>query len=281
MVNSLAWNVAALWGGFLGASGSLGLKSSSLPASPSSWSTEDAAQVAGLWMANGLLFASRAVASGSPATYHYTLWSWNGVAWTASSPTWSVAPAGVAWDGTNYYTAEDGSIFQDPANPPTFAAAAAVTLGSGDAAQGVYGDFANTTPRALVATKKSGIRWTDDFGSTWHTIAAPTVNSVTVSLLSVAGPIDGANGTKYLAGSDGYGYFVFDVAQAKFLARFPASTLTWYSDKVSLSAASIRRILVDDNGTTTTVFMGTHGAGLWRGTFTDATGALAAAWTHE
>jgi hypothetical protein len=280
LVNAIATDGASgVWVGLITSGSVLGLYGSSAPdtvtftkqADPGATQQQvQALSADGNTPAN--LFAVYDVLSGQD--YEYELEYLSAGTWTIDllgglvpDPIVGVATKGVG----SYFTASGASIYS-ATTVATGAFSVSQSLGAGDTAQGIFGDVANG--RVFVATKTGGI-WYND--GTWHQVKAPVINSVTVPFLSVAGPIDLGTNHKYLVGSDGYGYFTFDITAPA------ASAFTQFADStIALYSASISTILVDPT-TPTTVFMGTNNAGLWRASFDASTGALTAgtSWTHE
>lgn len=271
LANALAYRAGTYWGGFVTTGASLGLYKATA-ADPTSWVAETDANVSGkqvtlLMAVNGTLFMAGATLSGSPTTYHYELDINTGSSWSAPAVSGLASPIkGVAWDGVaTYYIASGPTVYSDTNPAGAFSTVESTTIASTDRINALFGDPAHD--RVFALTKTGGLYY--KYGtSAWAQIAAPTVSSVTVSLLSMAGPIDAA-GDVYIIGTDGYGFYTFSVSGAS-LTRFSDSTIGLYT-------ASVGTVLVDGG----TVLMGTNGAGLWRATFDTSTGALASAWTHE
>jgi len=269
-------STSALWGGFISSSGAPGLyKSSAGPnfSFASRVPIGDSAiinkQAILLQVANNHLFMVS-----TPDTINYELdYKADGASpWVAGFlSTLSKPVAGVAWDGTHYWAASGTNVYRsvDPPTTSSFIAPPVSPNLSGDQVNGVFAD--PVKGYAFLATKKNGVFFTTNGGTTWNQITAPIVGSATVSYLCVAGPIDGATSDKYLVGSDGYGYYTLSIS-GNSLSRFGDSTVSLYSE-------SVARILVDG----VNVFMGTNANGLWRAVFDTNAGALASgqAWIHE
>ena len=278
LANALAYYNGRLWGGFITAGTNLGLYSSAVSApgyDASAFTADTDANVLGkevtmLRVANNHLFMAGATLSGSPLAYHYELdYNASGAGWSPPALSGLASPiVGVAWDGgSTYYIASGAAVYSDSNPGGAFATVEAVGIAAGDQVNDIVGDPVHQ--RVFVTTQKGGLYY--KYGAAaWAAIPAPQVNSATVSLLSIAGPIDTAGANEvYLLGTDGYGYYTLSVAGGS-LTRFSDSTIALY-------AASVGRLLVDSG----TVLMGTNGAGLWRATFDTTSGALASAWTHE
>jgi hypothetical protein len=274
LCNALAFDPGPggeLWAGFFMPSANLGLYRSTSRSFATGAAVKIAdpivadKQISMLQFANGKLFVAAATAVG--IAYVYELDYYNGTTWSQLKSGLAKPINGVAWDGTDYLMVSGSTMYTGTsADPPVFDAGTS-TLGtpvsSTDELRSV---FAQPPGRVIIATKLG--LYVRDAG-TWSQVAPAQVSGVTVPFLTAAGPSDAGN--IYLAGTDGYGYYYLDWA-AKTLTRFDTSTIALYN-------AAVRRILVDG----TTVFMGTSGAGLWRGTFESATGKLPAAnaWVHE
>jgi hypothetical protein len=271
LCNALAYDGTELWGGFFTPSTNLGLYRSTSRSFTGAAAVPDAAvkgkQVTMLHFVNGKLFVAAATVPVPGGPYVYELDYWNGTTWSQLIPGLAKPITGVAWDGSTYLVVAGSALYTGTsADPPVFGAGTS-TLGSltVDASNELRGVFAQ--PGRVIISSKLGLYVRD--AGTWSLVAPAQVSGVTVPFLTATGPSD-AGGNVYLAGTDGYGYFYLDWT-AKSIARFDTSTIALYN-------AAVRRILVDG----TTVFMGTSGAGLWRGTF-DSTGKLPAAnaWVHE
>jgi hypothetical protein len=283
LCNALAWYGGTLYGGFITTSSNLGLHKASLQTDEtysfidSSAMTDpvvEGRQVTLLRPLNGHLFAVLAAVPSGGDSYAYD------VDYLSSAvSSWSARKTGiedkvidVVWDGVNYWMATSSAVFKDAADPPLFAASEA-KLGT-YTVTGINGIFADVVKgRIFIATKSGGVYYSLNRGSTWKQIAAEKIGSATVSFLTVAGPVDTAK-TKYLVGSDGYGYYTLT------LTSDGKGSVTRFLDKtVALYMESVRTILVDGN----TVFMGTNTDGLWRTMFDPATGARDdnSVWTHE
>jgi hypothetical protein len=268
LVNALAYDGTNVWGGFVTAGGVLGLYSSpdpsATPFTAESSTVVSGKQVVTLSAVGGNLFAVCSTLSGG--SWLYELDHHSGSTWTANLLSGLSDPiVGVAGDGSgNFFTAAGLNVYA-AAGSPTATYAVSMTLPAGDSARGIFGDTANH--RVFVTSKAGGLYYTTNAGTSWTHIAAPTVSSVTVSLLSVGGPADTGN-DEYVVGSDGYGYYLLSLSGGT-LTRFGDSTIALYT-------TSVRRVLVDGRN----VLLGTNGAGLWRATF-DTSGALSGTWTHE
>ena len=273
LANALVYvpSTSTWWGGFTTSSASLGIYKAS-GNQPSTWAAETDTNVAGkqvmlLRVANNNLFMSGGTLAGSPVQYQYELDVNTGSGWTAPTVTGLANPiTGVAWDGTRYYYSSGALVNSDTSANGAFATTEATGAASTDTVNGLFGDPARS--RVFALTTSEGLYYRVS-GGAWTQVAAPTVSSVTVSLLSLAGPVDSA-GNVYLVGTDGYGFYTLTLNN---------NTLTRSADStIALYTGSVRNILVDpSNGT---VLMGTNGLGVWSATF-DTTGALATAWTHD
>lgn len=269
-----------LWAGFITVGGTLGLHESNPGPFDAAWAagwTADPGpaltdeQVIGLRVANGHLFMVGARLSGSAYVYDLLWKDTSAAAWATLATGLSDPIVGVAWDGTNYWMASGINVYSaaDPLSSGSFGSGTSTlgttTIASDDEISDVFADATND--RVFVTTKKGGIYFSN--AAAWAQVAAPVINAVTVSLLTIVGPVDAGN-TRYLVGAEGYGYYTLDATTSE-LTRFADATIPLYT-------SSVGRILVEG----TTVFMGTHGNGLWRATF-DGTGAPAAggAWAHE
>jgi hypothetical protein len=261
LATTLASLGTTVWGGFITSGTVLGLYSTTAP------DTTNFAQVGAPVVQTKQVYGVSTVASTndlfvvcavlSGSNYVYELENYNTVSttWTGSLLSGIAVPiVGVATDGASFYAASGTSIYSAATAAGAYSPTSE-TLAAGDAAQGIFGDVANS--RVFVATRTGGLYY---YHAGWTHVAAPQLNSAPVPFLSVAGPID-SGADKYLVGSDGFGYFVFSVSGGTF-ARFSGST-------IGLWSGSVRRILLDG----TTVLMGTNGAGLWRAKL-DASGNL-------
>jgi hypothetical protein len=277
LCNALAYDGAELWGGFFTPGANLGLYRSTSRSFLSVAAVQDIAikdkQVTMLQFVNGKLFVGAATVPVGGTAYVYELDYYNGTTWSPAPLISGLAKPinGVAWDGSSYLMVAGSALYTGTsADPPVFdagtSALSSLTVSASDELRGV---FAQTAPSRVIIASKLGLYVRD--AGTWSQAAPDPISGVTVPFLTAAGPSD-AGGNIYLAGSDGYGYYYLDwSATPKTLTRFDTSTISLYN-------AAVRRILVDG----TTVFMGTSGAGLWRGTF-DSSGKLPAAnaWVHE
>ena len=271
LCNAMALFGANLFGGFVAQDGTPSLyKSSTSPYSFNTGASTVATASAGeqvtmLGATAANLFVGGATLSGNNYIFQLDYSSDPGtVAWTTALSGLAYPFVGVANIGTTYWTAS-GSTLYTSAALPTFTAVTAQSWGT---IKGVFADSA--TNRVFVVTKSNGIYYSTDGGSTWpFHIGADVVGTVTVSCLTIAGPVDSGN-DKYLVGSDGYGYYTLSVS-AGTMSRFGDSTIALYS-------ASVSHIALDG----TNVLMGTNSKGLWRAVF-DSTGALASgqSWINE
>jgi len=270
LCNAMALFGSNLFGGFIAQDGTPSLyKSSASPYSFAAGATVVATassgeQVTMLSAANANLFVGGATLSGTNYVFELE-YSATGVApWTVLLPGQPYPFVGVAWDGTNYWTASGSTLFQSPAVPTSFASNASQSWGT------INGVFATASGAVFVATKTNGVYYSTNSGGTWAHINPDVVGTATVSYLTVAGPVDSGN-DKYLVGSDGYGYYTLSIS-AGTMSRFGDSTIALYS-------ASVSRIALDGSN----VLMGTNGKGLWRAVFDPTTGALASgqSWINE
>jgi hypothetical protein len=265
--SSLVLRSGRLWGAFFKPDNStFGLYESDAGFSFAT-STADAffagKQIMNLQVANGYLFAVAGPVTSSD--YQYELDYYDG-SWHQLIPLQPKMIYGMAWDGTNYWAV--GGASQTTVYISTGAVPAAPTVYSlynftnGGQLNGVFTDGA----RVFIPSKSGGVYYND--GITWAQYGPDNQNSYTVGYLCVGGPVGVAS--KYVVGSDGYGYYYLDVVAGSF-TRFNDATILLYS-------AAVRRILVDTSNNS--VFMGTAGGGLWRATFNsgvpDANG-----WIHE
>jgi hypothetical protein len=280
----------AMWGGFITTSGTIVLlKSDSSFSFAASVPVSDPA-IAGkdiclLQVANNVLFA----VSQNKVSFTYDLdYTTDGVTWYASAGLqgFSSPVTGIAYDGAQYWattavgTQNMPTVFKSsPGNPASFASATPQpAFASDDYIRGITAGAGLRAGWLFLPTKKGGIYYSTNSGTTWSDIPAPVVSSVTVGFLTVAGPVDAASNL-YLAGADGYGYYTINMTtpSTPTLTRFATSTIDLYGDSVS-------KILVDSSTPSPwTVFMGTNGKGLWRASFDSSTGDLisGSAWTHE
>jgi hypothetical protein len=277
LCNALAFDPGPggeLWGGFFMPDANLGLyrsTSRSFATGAADKITDPIVadkQITMLQFANGKLFVAAATVPVVGSAYVYELDYYNGATWSQLISGLAKPINGVAWDGANYLMVSGSTMYAGTnADPPGFDAGTStlgtLTVSATDELRSVFAQ-----PGKVIIASKLGLYVRD--AGTWSQVAPAQVSGVTVPFLTATGPSD-AGGSIYLAGTDGYGYYYLDWV-AKTLTRFDTSTIGLYN-------AAVRRILVDG----TTVFMGTSGAGLWRGTFESATGKLPAAnaWVHE
>jgi hypothetical protein len=250
------YNGAYLVGGFIAQDGTPSLYKSSAPPYSFSTGTTLATASAGeqvtMLAATGTnLFVGGATMSGSNYVYQLEYSATGAPPWTvllsSQSNPFIVYPfVGVAWDGTNYWTASGPLLFQSPTVPTSFTSNTSQSWGT------INGVYATVSGAVFVATKSNGIFYSTNSGGTWSHINPDVVGTATVSYLAVAGPFDTAN-TMYLVGSDGYGYYTLTIGGG--LSRFGDSTVGLYSGSVS-------RIALDT--TNNVVLMGTNSKGLWR-----------------
>ncbi len=265
LANALAYDGTTLWGGFVTGSGSVGLAGSTNPDStPFAVQTDPVVagkQVVSLSALGADLYAACLNATPAYELDYLHLGTWSTIALSDTAD----PIVGVAADGSgNYVTGAGVTIYTAAAAAGPFTASK--TLATGDAVTGVFGGGGVL----FATTKVSGVWYTYNGGTTWYQVAAPSINSVTGSLLGIAGPL--AGGSVYVVGSDGFGYFTLSGTSAG-----GGGTLTRFSDStIALYSASVRRVLVDGS----TVFLGTNGLGLWRASL-DGTGTLVGSWTHE
>jgi len=269
IANTLAWDGTNLWAGFFTPGTNLGLYRSSLP-DTAAFVQEPAPaigkQVTALQASGTDLFA--AFCDSTATTYELDdqkTGTWTGPLAAVSGATTRIV--GAANDGTaNFFTASGLNVYAASSATGTYGVVKTIAAGE---VTSIFGDAAHG--RVFVTTRTEGIFYTGDSGGNWTQVAAPTVNSTVMPVLSIAGPIDAGN-DKYLVGTDAAGFYTLSLGAGS-LTRSTDSTIALY-------AASIRRILVDTNAGVSTVFMGTNGAGLWRASF-DSTGSLSSTWTQE
>jgi hypothetical protein len=286
--NALAAFGAATWGGFINASGKVGLRQSDASFSFQSGTPGlvpgimTGKQIYSLQVVNNVLFAVALDASGAVWELDYTT---DGSTWNASTlaPGISAPFTAIAWDATRskYWATSGTSIYVSPTNDPssfTQLTTPPSPLAAGDYFRGILVGSGTDAGWLFVPTKLDGIYYSTDGGGNWTKVPAPLEGSATVGFLSIGGPVDptasASPGSKYLLGSDNYGYYVLDLSQptSAQLSRMSYNTIDLYSQ-------SVRKIYIDGS----TVFMGTNGKGLWSASFDPKSGDLASgtAWTNE
>ena len=221
-----------------------------------------------------------------------TAGSWAAAGGSAATPPKGLAQPvrGVGFDGANYWAvAGDRTIsyvFQG-ATPATMTevypsgtlASALAGIGS-DQINGLWSDPVNAG-RVFILTRTKGVFFTPDHGTTWINPSddAPSGGTGAAPFLSVGGPVDGTNGNTYLFGSDGYGYYYWNItADRQTFTRFDDTTITLYT-------ASVANILVDNSLGQENVLLGTNAQGVWRGVFSTSSAKVLTGtneyWIHE
>ncbi len=235
---------------------------------------------------NSTLFMGGAVynANLSPnPQYQYELdWSQDGVTWAPTNLINLAYPvAGTGWDGTNFWAASNSTatssiLYWSPGGSLTgfvpFPSPGGI---ANDVIQGLFVDPVNHG-RIFVTMKRNGVFYSQDYGTTWTQLTdSPAGSSSTypAGFLCAAGPVDGSNGTVYLVGSDGYGYYTVTTSPSTPLPPY-ASWGRFGDSTILLYTSSVRRIVVDNAPSSQEdVFMGTNLNGLWRGVFNNTLGS--------